>query len=419
MRRIATIVAALVGSVGLGAASPKHSALDRPDAADVKRLGDAYRAYDRGDLAAAAAIASKLGAVANVDYAWWLRGMIALRSGDAALAQRAFGELGKQASSRFAPQVAWRLADCAWSRGDRDAAAKQYAHLIALPDADASGDLGTAMFRIAEVKHTAEAYRALAIAHPSHPLAEAAEQKMLELGGAPLGPGDRLERAKQLTAAHLWDQAIAELALVPQAGISDELAAQRDYWTGTTLFEMRRRYGDAGTLLLGVYAKLGSSAPEAMFHGARALSRADRDDDAIGWYHKVVAAYPHTAYAEEAQFLSGWLEFNRGHYADAIAPLQESLARYPHTKFTDDSLWFLGMSHYFLGQWDLARVRLTTLASHRGALEGGKGEYWLARIDEKTNAKTAAIAGLHADCRALSVLVVRAARARSARRARR
>ena len=52
-----------------------------------------------------------------------------------------------------------------------------------------------------------------------------------------------------------------------------------------------------------------------MFHGARALSRADKDDDAIVWYRKVVATYPRTAWAEEAQFLSGWLEFNRGKYA--------------------------------------------------------------------------------------------------------
>ncbi|HEX4453390.1 MAG TPA: transglycosylase SLT domain-containing protein, partial [Kofleriaceae bacterium] len=274
-------------------------------------------------------------------------------------------------------------------------AAKQYARLIQGATADEEGDVGTAMFRIAEVAHTAAAYHALAVAHPSHPLAERAEQKMLELGGAPLSPADRVERAKQLTAAHLWDQAIAELALVPQTGIPDELAAQRDYWIGTTLFEMRRRYGDAGKLLLGVYLKLPNAA-EAMFHGARALSRADDDDGAISWYHKVVSAYPHTAYAEEAQFLSGWLEFNRGHYQIAIGPLEDSLALYPHGKWVDDSLWFLGMSHYFLGEWDKARTQLTKLSKRKGALEAGKGDYWLARIAERTNDKQAAIDGYRA-----------------------
>ena len=388
------VVAAVIVALGASAdAKPaKHD--------DVVRLGEAFRAYDRGDLDAAAKLLAKVGPVVNADYAAWLRGMVALRRGEADAAQKSFEQLGKL-HSRFNGQVAWRLADCAWLRGDRAGAARDYAKLIKKPGAEDDGDIGTAMYRIAEVANTAAAYHALAVAHPAHPLAALAEQKMQELGGGPLTPADRIERAKQLTTAHLWDQAIAELALVPKTGIPDDLAAQRDYWTGTTLFEMRRRYGDAGKLLLGVYAKLPASggppnAPEAMFHGARALSRADDDDGAISWYHKVVAAYPHTAYAEEAQFLSGWLEFNRGNYKQAIAPLEESLARYPHSKWVDDSLWFLGMAHYFLGEWDAARQKLAILAAHKGALEGGKGEYWLARIDQRLDHKTAAIDGYKA-----------------------
>ena len=392
----------LAASSALAKPKPKDKTPRAPaahaTAAQVKQLGDAYRAYDKSELATAKKLLAELGdaPVANRDYLWWLRGMVALRDGDADAATKAFEKLGKLEGSHFRAQVGWRLADCAWLRGDRDGAVKQYTRLIATANAEDAGDLGTAMFRIAEVANTAAAYRTLVIAHPSHPLAELAEQRMLALGGAPLGPADRIDRAKQLTTAHLWDQAIAELALVPQTGISAELAAQRDYWLGTTLYEMRRRYGDAGKLLLGVYAKLGDSAPEAMFHGARAMSRADKDDDAIAWYHKVVAAYPHTLYAEEAQFLSGWLEFNRGHYREAIGPLEDCLAKYPHSKWVDDSLWFLGMSHYFLGEWDKARGRLATLSKLRGSLEAGKGSYWLARIDQRLEARDSAIAGYKA-----------------------
>jgi soluble lytic murein transglycosylase len=347
---------------------------------DPKRLGEAFRAYDRGDLVTAKKLASGLAdTYANRDYVLWLRGMVALRTGDVATARKAFQELAKVPGSRFAREVPWRLADCAWERGERAAAAAQYAKLIKLPGAEDVGDIGTAMWRIAEAKPSAAAYRALVIAHPSHPLAERAEAKMLELGGAPLTAADRIERAKQLSTAHLWDQAVAELALVPPG----EQQVQHDYWLGTTLFEMRRRYADAAVLLLGVYAKLGDHAAEAMFHGARALSRADKDDDAIAWYHKVVAAYPHTAWAQEAQFLSGWLEFNRGRYKEAIAPLEDSLRRYPKTKWVDDALWFLGMSHYFLGEFPEARDKLEALAKRGGALEGGKGVYWLARIEER------------------------------------
>ncbi|MGE5184868.1 MAG: transglycosylase SLT domain-containing protein [Acidobacteriota bacterium] len=359
---------------------------------DARQLGRAFAAYDRSDLATAANELRGIDHVANQDYLLWLRGMVALRTNKLDAAQQAFEQLAKLARSRFAPQVAWRLADVAWAKGDKAAAARLYARLIKQEHADEIGDVGTAMFRIAEAKPTAEAYRAMLVAHPAHSLAPEAEARMLALGGAPLSPADRIERAKTLTAQHLWDEAVAELALVPD-GVPDDVRYQRDYWLGTTLFDMRRRYGDAGKLLLAVYPHLGEHAAEAMFHGARALSRADRDDDAITWYHKVVAQYPSTTWAQEAQFLSGWLEFNRGHYQEAIAPLEDALARYPRSKFADDALWFLGMSHYFLNDWPKARDKLAALGRRAGALEGGKGVYWRARIDHRLGDTDKAKAG--------------------------
>ena len=368
------------------AAAPIATVTSTP--ADRKALGSAFEAYHRGDLLSAqhALAALRDDAVVNRDYLYWLRGMIALRTGDHASATRAFERLGELGDSKFAPAVPWRLADVAWERGDHAAAAKAYAALVTVDKAGDVGDVGTALFRIAEAKAGPAglvAYRAFVLANPGHPLARRAEQTLLERGASPLTAVERIERAKQFTAAHLWDEAVAELSLLDNTKLSEPDSQQRDYWLGTTLFKMRRRYGDAAALLLGVSPKLGSQAAEAAFHGARALSRADQDEQAIAWYHKVVAAYPKTAWAEEAQFLSGWLEFNRGHYRDAIAPLEESLKRYPKSKWVDDALWFLGMSHYFLGEWPQARTRLDALALRGGALEGGKGMYWLARIDEK------------------------------------
>ena len=367
----------------------------------LQDLGEAYRAYDAGDLAGAKARLARFEArsedrqLAIRDYALWLHGMVALRGGDPVRAEPVFQQLARIPASPFAREVPWRLADCAWERGDHKAAAAAYQKVIAGKDALEVGDVGTAMYRIAETRSGAAAlaqYRALAIAHPAHPLALRAEQKLAELGAPGLTAAERIERAKHLNDAHLWDEAVVELSLIGDA-IPVELARQRDYWLGITLFKMRRRYADAGRLLLGVAHELGGLAAEALFHGARALSRADRDDDAIAWYQKVVAGYPTTAYAQEAQFLSGWLEFNRGHYRAAIPPLEAALKRYPRSKWVDDSLWFLGMAHYFLGHWEEARTQLDALAKRGGALEGGKGTYWVARIDQRRNDQAAAIAG--------------------------
>ena len=379
------------------AVAPPRAAHAAP-ATPAAELGEALRAYDAGDLATASRLCARIDekALANRDYLLWLRGMVALRTGDPAAARAAFERLGRLAGSRFARQVPWRLADAAWDAGDRAGAARQYARLVDAKDADAAGaDLGAARFRIAEARTgaaAAAAYRTVLLVHPAHPLAERAERRLAELGGAPLTAIERIDRAKQLIVAHLWDEAVAELALVGDRP-PPELARQRDYWLGTALFKMRRRYADAAKLLLGVYPALGASAPEAMFHGARALSRADRDDEAITWYGRVVDAFPHTPWAEEAQYLRGWLQLNRGRYREAIAPLDETIRRYPRSQWADDALWFIALSHYHLGEWAPARARLEALARRGGALEAGKGLYWLARIDEKLGAKDAALAG--------------------------
>ena len=369
----------------------------RARATPAQDLGTAFRAYDANDLAGAKA-APDPGAVENQDYALWLRGMIALRTGELERARAEFERLAKRGGSRFAREVSWRLADVAWARGDRDAAATAYAKLIGGETAGDIGDVGTAKFRIAETKQgkaAITAYRRVVIEHPSHPLAERALQKLAALDAPPLSNAERLDRAKNLSNAHLWDEAIAEFSLLPEK-LPAELGRQRDYWMATTLFKMRRRYGEAGLKLLDVFQDMGGSAAEAMFHGARALSRADHDDDAIRWYHKVVDTYPSTAWAQEAQYLSGWLELNRGKYRESIAPLEESLRRYPKSKWVDDALWSLGMAHYFLGEWDKARGRLEALAKRGGSLEGGKGMYWLARIEQRLGHKDEALAGYRA-----------------------
>jgi soluble lytic murein transglycosylase len=352
-------------------------------------LGRAYRAYDRGDLIEARREVSRIteSEIINRDYLLWLRGQLLLLEGNGDHAQREFAQLARMKDSRFAAIAPWRLADGLWLAGKKAAAVKQYQRLLAGPSGEAHTDLAVVHFRVATAGATPDPgkLRQLRNEFPAHPLAAEADallRRLLGEGGAAISAADRLMRAASLTRDHLWHEAVAELAAIPDDEPAD-LIRRRDYWLGTTLFKMRRRYADASRLLLSVYSRMGAAAAEAMFHGARALSRADRDDEAVSWYQKVVAKFPRSPWAEEAQYLSGWLEFNRGRYAQAIAPLEESLRRYPRSKWVDDALWFLGMSHYLQGQWDQAQARLEQLARRGGALEGGKGSYWLARTMEQ------------------------------------
>jgi soluble lytic murein transglycosylase len=216
--------------------------------------------------------------------------------------------------------------------------------------------------------------------HPLHPLAEAALERVRALDPTtPISPQERIARAKIMTAGRGWPAAIEELKRLP-AELPQAVRDEADYWYGTTLVRMRREYDVAASKLLAVWARLPGEdrRAEALFHGARAKSRADLDDEAIVGYREVVARFPRTKYAAEASFLIGWLDFNRARYKEAIPALEETLRRYGASAFADDARWNLGFSRWLSGDLEGALADFARLAEGRGDLSAGKGAYWRA-----------------------------------------
>ncbi|MBK9072184.1 MAG: transglycosylase SLT domain-containing protein [Myxococcales bacterium] len=397
--RVALAIACLLG-VTSAIATPRTAAAATD--ADATPLGAAFAAYERGDLAAAeAALARGDGAILNADYALYLRGSIALLQGDAAAARVAFTRLATMPSSRFAEQAAWRAADALWlspSPDDKRLAAKEYATLKKRRGPPpAQIDLAVIEHRLLSLAPPAQQVarlRQLLIASPGHPLESQfiADLRRVAPRQPLLAPAQQLDRIAQLAAQRDWVVAMSELAALP-AALPKPLALRAQFLTGDTLFRMRKRYEEAGRLLLAIYDQLGADAPRAMFRGARALSRADRDDEAISHYLALVAKYPRSEQAHEAFFLAGWLEFNRGNYALAAPRLAAMIAKYPGSEWRGEAEWFLAYSHYLLAQYDLAIAALARLARSDEEQIGGKARYWTARAHALRGDKAAAIAG--------------------------
>jgi soluble lytic murein transglycosylase len=195
-----------------------------------------------------------------------------------------------------------------------------------------------------------------------------------------------------LTKDRHWDEALVELGKLP-ATLPEDLAAERDYQIGMTKFHMRRDYAKAGELLLATVPHLsGDKAASAQFHGARALSRVDRDDEAVAGYRKVVAQFPRSRFAAEAQYLSGWLDYNRGRFRESLPALQATLDHFGKSAFADDAAWCLAFAHFLLGDAAEAaagfdrygRLPATGIASDE---VGARVTYWRARLREKTGHK--------------------------------
>jgi soluble lytic murein transglycosylase len=153
---------------------------------------------------------------------------------------------------------------------------------------------------------------------------------------------------------------------------------------GMAKYHGRLDYAGAAELLLSVAPRLDrEKAAFAAFHGARALSRIDRDDEAIVKYHAVVATYPASPWAGAAQFRAGWLEVNRGNFRAALLDLRETLTRFSRSGLADDAAWYLALCHHMLGETAAALAAITTyeqVARRKGQDVAMRALYWRARM---------------------------------------
>jgi soluble lytic murein transglycosylase len=404
-------VIALALVAALTAASPTA-----PPSAAVAGLHKGFAAYRAGDyLAAAEALRGVVGkGLRNEGWALFLLGESEFYGGDFRAARGRFERLTRGHKGRPADMAPFRIADCLWMEGDRAAAAAVYGKLLKKAG-PRSGDGVLARFRVAEAAAARNAtaarpqFLALAREYPAHPLADEALRRIGAAPAAPtapaqpaatpdLPPADRLKRAESLSKDRHWDEALAELAKLP-ASLPPDVAAERDYQIGMTKFHMRRDYAKAGELLLAAVPQLsGDKAASAQFHGARALSRVDRDDEAIAGYRQVVAKFPRSRWAAEAQYLSGWLDYNRGRFKESLPALQATLDKFGGSAFADDAAWCVAFAHFLLGNTAEAAAGLdrygrlppTGIASDE---IGARVAYWRARLADKTGRKQDAESG--------------------------
>jgi len=379
---------------------PASAGAGKPSAVD-KRLATiqkAVTAYHGGDydktrsLLAPLVDKDQLKDYRSRDYLLFVLGdseaLLAVETETPSLCEQASRHLRAVESVSETPltmQARARSADCLRLLGKTSEAEAAYRSVLGSTKSPI--DLGTVRFRLALIlapsngKEGQEArllLRKLYIENPLHPLAESALGKLRELDReANLDAQEHLERAKNLLTGRRWLEAAAELQGLPKE-LGPTLRDEVDYWLGTAFYRMRRNYGGAAQLLLAVAKRLkGDRQAEAMFHGARALSRADRDDEAIVGYRELLSVHPHSRYSAEASFLIGWLEYNRSRHQQAITNLEAMLRRYSTGTFAEEARWYIGWSRYLLGDYAGALSSFEPIGKKSG-LTGSKGLYWSA-----------------------------------------
>jgi soluble lytic murein transglycosylase len=191
-------------------------------------------------------------------------------------------------------------------------------------------------------------------------LTKAGQAAKERLGAAPELDGEAWHKY----AKTLVDEGFVEhaLSLVPR--IPRKLAGCAK---GELLYRSRTRYLDASKAYTACASEHSEDAAEYLLLSARALSRADKDDEARLAYERLETRFPKSPSAAQAGFLRGRLAALSGHWAEAA----QSLDRLQNVKESDTSLEqarIRAIAHLLAKDLKPAKALLTKLTGE-GSLE--------------------------------------------------
>jgi soluble lytic murein transglycosylase len=133
----------------------------------------------------------------------------------------------------------------------------------------------------------------------------------------PLTAAELMLRARVLSDAGRTDDALHAIDLSGGAPGADTLSnLERSRARGMALFHARGRGLEASKVLLECAGAGGAHAAEDAFHGARALSRADHDEEAVRGYEDVERRFPKSKWAEQAAFYVPYLRMLHGDWKE-------------------------------------------------------------------------------------------------------
>ena len=146
----------------------------------------------------------------------------------------------------------------------------------------------------------------------------------------PLSAQELLTRARILSEAARTEDALHAIESIVRAPGADKVSnLERSRARGMVLYHSRKRYPEAARVLRHCAAAGGQYAAEDSFHAARALSRADRDEEAIVAYEAVEKRFPTTPWADQAAFLAAYLRMLHGQWRECVRGFERYARAHP------------------------------------------------------------------------------------------
>jgi soluble lytic murein transglycosylase len=145
----------------------------------------------------------------------------------------------------------------------------------------------------------------------------------------PLTSDELLARAEAFSVAGRTDDALHAIERIEKAPGRRVNTLERSRAKGDALYR-GGKYGEAARVLGQCARAGGSHVAEDAFRAARALARADRDEEAIVALTDVAKEHAGTQWGDQASFLIGRLQLLHGRWREATAALDAYVAKYPN-----------------------------------------------------------------------------------------
>jgi soluble lytic murein transglycosylase len=206
--------------------------------------------------------------------------------------------------------------------------------------------------------------RWISVRAPDSPVIQEVDAALLRLApGHPLTAEELMTRARVLSDAGLGEEALRVLdrvaaAPAPKVARLDELRARAD-----VLYKTRGRSLEASRVLDECATAGGPHSMEDAFHAARALARADQDDEAIARMSLIARYHPNTTWGDEAAYFVPYLHLLHGDWKDASSGFDGYAKKYPNGVERREALRNRAIAHLMNQDFTTARKLFEQLAA--------------------------------------------------------
>ena len=177
-------------------------------------------------------------------------------------------------------------------------------------------------------KVAARDYLWLATEAPTDERARLADETYERLSGERFTKQQRMQRLHAFGTEGHVEQALRESQLLEAAPGVPPAASDLTGYLGWAYYHSRQDYGKAVALFQAAAEQSEDSRVKYLFFAARALSRDNRDDQAILAYQDLTRRYPSSPFAEQANYRMARLYYGLGQWDKAERAYSEYLERY-------------------------------------------------------------------------------------------